>query len=156
MSTLLERVHAAKQSGDWSTLVAAIPYAQFLGFSVEEREGELIGQLRYNDALVGNISLPALHGGTLGALLESTAIFQMLYQLEVPRLPKTITITVDYMRPGKPVDTFARATVTRAGRRVVNVHAVAWQEDRQRLVATANALFLVGDEGGPPPRVNAP
>ena len=37
---------------------------------------------------------------------------------------------VDYLRSGRPVDTHARAIVTRQGRRVTNVRVEAWQEDR--------------------------
>ena len=58
-------------------------------------------------------------------------------------LPKTITFTVDYLRSGQPVDTHARSTVTRHGRRVANVRVEAWQADRNVPVATAHAIFLV-------------
>ena len=148
MSAILDRIREARDQGDFGALAAAIPYHGFLGFSVEKRGNELYGLMRYADHLVGNFSLPALHGGTLGGLLESTAIFQILWSAETLLLPKTITITVDYLRPGRPVDTWARATVTRQGRRVVNVHVEAFQDDPGRPIATANALFLVkADEG---------
>ena len=58
-------------------------------------------------------------------------------------LPKTITLTVDYLRSGAPVDTHARSIVTRHGRRVANVRVEAWQADRAAPVATAHAIFLV-------------
>ena len=58
-------------------------------------------------------------------------------------LPKTITLTVDYLRSGRPVDTHARAFVTRQGRRVTNVRVEAWQDDRGKPIATAHAIFLV-------------
>ena len=147
MSTLLDRLRAAKASGDWAALAAAIPYNAFVGFTVEEQGGALLGRMRYAEHLVGNFTLPALHGGTIGALLESTAIFQILWNAETVLLPKTITITVAYLRPARPVDTFARATVTRQGRRVVNVRVEAWQDDPARPIATANALFLVKPDG---------
>ncbi|MBC7977355.1 MAG: PaaI family thioesterase [Myxococcales bacterium] len=99
--------------------------------------------MRFGPHLIGNPSLPALHGGTLGALLESAAIFQLLWQAETIVLPKTITLTVDYLRSGAPVDTHARGTITRQGRRVTNVRMEAWQADRAAPVATAHAIFLV-------------
>jgi len=143
MSELYEKLLAARESGDFGALADAIPYAKWLGISAELRDGELIGTLRFDDKLIGNASLPALHGGTLGALLESTAIFQVLYEAETLALPKTITITVDYLRSGRPVDTYARGIVTRHGRRVVNVRVEAWQEDRARPIATAVVHFLI-------------
>ena len=63
---------------------------------------ELITTMRYADHLIGNPALPALHGGTLGALLESAAIFELLWRAETIVLPKTITLTVDYLRSGAP------------------------------------------------------
>jgi len=123
--------------------LAAIPYAQFLGLGVTAQGGELVGTLRYSDHLIGNPAVPALHGGTIGALLESTAIFTVLWQADTLVLPKTINITVDYLRAGKPTDTYCNAAITKQGRRVVNVYAVAYQDDVERPVATANAHFLV-------------
>jgi acyl-coenzyme A thioesterase PaaI-like protein len=58
-------------------------------------------------------------------------------------VPKTITITIDYLRSARPVDTFARGIVTKQGRRVANVRVEAWQEDPAQPVAAANAHFLV-------------
>lgn len=144
---LVQLIEEAKAKHDWSVLGAAIPYAQFLGISADDATGELLGKLTYTPALIGNSGIPALHGGTIGALLESTAIFQVLYEAETIVLPRTITITVDYLRTGRPVDTFARGTITRQGRRVASVHVVAWQEDRERPIATANAHLLLTSAG---------
>ena len=139
MNTLRE----LKRSGQFSRLPELIPYSQFMGISVEQATGELLGKLAYHDDLIGNPSLPALHGGSLGALLESTAIFQILWETEIQTLPKIVTITVDYLRSAKPVDTYARGFITKHGRRVVNVAVTAWQADRDKPVATANVHFLV-------------
>ena len=141
--TLIERLTAARASQDYQGLVDLIPYAGFLGLTAAMQGDELITTMRYGGHLIGNPALPALHGGTLGALLESAAIFELLVRAETIVLPKTITLTVDYLRSARPLDTHARATVTRQGRRVTNVRVEAWQEDRANLVATANAIFLV-------------
>ena len=141
--TMLERIAAARESGDLDALVQAIPYARFLGLSARLEADSVLVTMKYAPHLVGNPTLPALHGGTLGALLESAAIFELLWSSATVLIPKTITITVDYMRPAKPVDTHARSIVTRSGRRVTNVRMEAWQTDRSTLVATAHAIFLV-------------
>jgi acyl-coenzyme A thioesterase PaaI-like protein len=143
VTELLEIVKRAKSTGDFSALAAAIPYACFLGITLEKEEGFRIGKMAYADGLIGNALLPALHGGTIGALLESTAAFQTLWDAETLIFPKIITITVDYLRSGRPLDTRARATITRRGKRVVNVSAEAWQEDRDAPIARANAHFLI-------------
>jgi acyl-coenzyme A thioesterase PaaI-like protein len=141
--SLIDVIAAARQEGDPQRLIAAIPYAGFLGLAANVVNGELISTMRYADHLIGNPTIPALHGGTLGALLESAAIFELLWASETIVLPKTITFTVDYLRSGAPVDTHARGIVTRHGRRVANVRVEAWQEDRARPIATAHAHFLV-------------
>jgi uncharacterized protein (TIGR00369 family) len=141
--TLIDRLTAAKASQDYQGLIDLVPYASFLGLTAAMAGDELITTMRYGDHLIGNPALPALHGGTLGALLESAAIFELLWRAETAVLPKTITLTVDYLRSGAPVDTHARGIVTRQGRRVTNVRMEAWQADRSAPVATAHAIFLV-------------
>jgi uncharacterized protein (TIGR00369 family) len=141
--TLIDRLTAARASQDYQALVDLIPYAGFLGLTAAMQGEELITTMRYGAHLIGNPALPALHGGTLGALLESAAVFELLFRSETVVLPKTITLTIDYLRSGAPVDTHARGVVTRQGRRVTNVRMEAWQVDRGKPVATAHAVFLV-------------
>ena len=138
-----ERIAEFKRRGDTHALTAAIPYARFLGISIDRKDSDLIGKLSYSEHLIGNPNLPALHGGTLAALLESTAIFKLLWEAETVVLPKTITITVDFLRSGKPLDTYARGIITKHGQRVANVRCEAWQNDPTRPIAISNAHFLV-------------
>ena len=140
---LVDELAEAKRSGNMQAVFDAIPYSKFLGLSARMDGDELITTMKFDPSLIGNPALPALHGGTLGALLESSAIFELLWRAETIVLPKTITLTVDYLRSGQAVDTHARSIVTRHGRRVANVRVEAWQADRGAPVATAHAIFLV-------------
>ena len=115
MTSIVEITAEARRTGDYRPLVEAIPYNKFLGITAELHAGELIGKLTFADALIGNPMLPALHGGTIAALLESTAIFQVMTEAETLVLPKTINITVAYLRSARPVDTFAHGTITNTG-----------------------------------------
>jgi uncharacterized protein (TIGR00369 family) len=141
--SLIDQMTAAKATGNYQGLIDLVPYARFLGLTAAMQGDELITTMRYGEHLIGNPSLPALHGGTLGALLESAAIFELMWRAETIVLPKTITLTVDYLRSGAAVDTHARGVVTRQGRRVTNVRMEAWQAERGVPVATAHAVFLV-------------
>jgi len=141
--SIVERLAAARAAGDLAALFDAVPYSKFLGLSAHLDGGELVTTMKFSPSLIGNPALPALHGGTLGALMESAAIFELLWRSETIVLPKTITLTIDYLRSGAPQDTFARSIVTRHGRRVANVRVEAWQTDRNAPVATAHAIFLV-------------
>ena len=137
---------AARAANDPSLLGRAIPYGEYIGLGVALVAGELLGTLRYSPALIGNPALPALHGGAIGSLLESTALVQLIWDAELAVLPKTISLTIDYLRSGRPVDTLAHGIVTRQGRRVANVRVEAWQDDRTRPIAIAHGHFLLATE----------
>ena len=139
-----DRIATAKSAGSFTRLIEDVAFARMLGLSLEFVDGELHGRLAFAERNIGNSALPALHGGTISALLESTAIFELLWRKDELVLPKIVSITVEYLRSGKPVDTWAHARVARAGRRVANVHVAAWQDDRERPIATATALLLLG------------
>ena len=143
MTAFSDLLAKAKATGQIGSVVERIPYLRFLGIGIDVVGGELVGKMSYSKDLIGNASLPALHGGTIGALLESTAIMQTIWEAETARIPKIVTITIDYLRSGRPVDTYATGVITKHGRRVVNVGVEAWQEDRSRPIARANAHFLV-------------
>lgn len=140
---IAELLRQVRQSGDYRLLTEVIPYTRFLGIGVENTPGEVLCRMRYSPMLIGNSSIPALHGGTLGGLMESAAIFELLLHTQEERVPKIITITVDFLRSGRPQDTLAKASITRLGRRVANLQVQAWQEDRAKPIASANALFLL-------------
>jgi uncharacterized protein (TIGR00369 family) len=140
---LAELVRAARAANDVNRFVAAIPYARFLGITASAEAGVLTARLANSDKIIGNPALPAIHGGVVGALLETTAILQLLWTLESIRIPKTITITIDFLRSAGAHETLARAEVTKLGSRVANVRAYAWQGDMANTVAGANANFLV-------------
>ena len=153
----------AKQHRDkaLNAFVQRIPYIEFLGISFERHGDELTGVLAFDGKLIGNPYLPALHGGVTAAFLEVAAIIELswscyredfeaaeagqapVYTGNMPRLPKTIDFTVDYLRPGLPRDAYARARVNRSGRRYASVHVEAWQDRRSRLFAQATGHFLM-------------
>ncbi len=119
-----------------------IPYARFLGLRAELKGDELTLVLPFSQHLVGNPLLPALHGGVVGALMEVTALTQLAIASKSERFPKTIDISIDYLRSGKPIDTFARARVIKIGRRVANVQAEAWQGEKSQPIATLHGHFM--------------
>ena len=50
---------------------------------------------------------------------------------------------MDYLRSGLPRDAYARATVSRSGRRYASVHVEAWQDHKDKLFAQATGHFLM-------------
>ncbi|NWG52732.1 MAG: PaaI family thioesterase [Hydrogenophilaceae bacterium] len=131
---------------DIDVILARLPYARFLGVRAEAHGDELTLVMPFKPPLIGNPSLPALHGGAVGAFMELTAFAQLSVAARLTRLPKTIDITIDYLRSGKPVDAFARARMVRVGRRIANVHVEAWQNERAAPIAALHGNFLVTEE----------
>jgi len=97
----------------------------------------------FSPHLIGNPVLPALHGGTIGAFLETVAIAQVVWELGGAQLPKPIDIAIDYLRSGRAVESRARARIAKRGRRVVNVHAELWQEDEAKPIAALRGHLLL-------------
>ncbi|MEZ5796101.1 MAG: PaaI family thioesterase [Paracoccaceae bacterium] len=129
--------------------IEAIPYLRFLGLRFQPEGEGLIGVLPFQPQLIGNPLVPALHGGVTAAFLEMTAIAGLLWSGGQPDgpLPKTIDLTVDYLRPGGPRDSYARARIVRSGRRYASVHVEAWQDDPARLFAQSTGHFLMPSAG---------
>ncbi|KAF0674532.1 PaaI family thioesterase [Profundibacterium mesophilum] len=158
-----EPVQVVKQrrDGALSALVRGVPYITYLGITFERRGDEITAILPFDEKLIGNPALPAIHGGVTAAFLEVTAIIELSWtylwddieagriDLEAEdasrrlRLPKTIDFTVDYLRSGLPRDAYARARVNRSGRRYASVHVEAWQDNRSRLFAQATGHFMM-------------
>lgn len=129
-----EPVQVVKQRRDsvLRALIDGVPYVQFMGIGFERRGDELTGTMPFKEELIGNPLLPALHGGATAAFLEVTAIITLSWafiwedmesgaldvsdvdNVTLPRLPKTIDFTVDYLRSGLPRDAYARATINRS------------------------------------------
>ena len=140
---LREFLAEVRKTGELNRLVQLIPYARMLGMTASVVDGDVLTRMEGRESSIGNPVLPALHGGTVGALMESAAIFKLLWQSDSIAVPKTITLTVDYLRSPRVVETTARAVITRFGRRVANVQVHAFQDDEERPVARANAHFLL-------------
>jgi len=163
-----EPVQVVKKRRDsaLNALVGGVPYIAFLGVTFARLGDELTATMPYADKLIGNPTIPALHGGATSAFLEVTAIIGLSWALmwedleagridpntidrsHLPRLPKTIDFSVDYLRTGLPRDSYARARVNRSGRRYASVHVEGWQDNKSRPFIQATGHFLMPDRAG--------
>jgi acyl-coenzyme A thioesterase PaaI-like protein len=163
-------VQAVKERRDraLAALVGGVPYIAFLGIRFDRRGDELTAILPFDERLIGNPLGPALHGGVTAAFLEVAALIELSWSMlweametgrpetaapdrsgTLPRLPKTIDFTVDFLRTGLPRDAYARARVNRSGRRYASVHVEAWQDNRARPFAQATGHFLMPEAAAP-------
>lgn len=158
-----EPVQVVKQRRDaaLNAIVDGVPYIRFLDIGFDRRGDELTGVLNFDQKLIGNPLLPALHGGVTAAFLEVTAVITLSWEFLLPkiesgelnasdiadyekvRFPKTVDFTVDYLRSGLPRDAYARAFISRAGRRYASVRVEAWQDNHAKLFAQASGHFLM-------------
>ncbi len=60
---ILQDLRDQGRGQDLTSLLKLIPYALFLGLQVEQQGNEVITVLPFQDHLVGNTNLPAVHGG---------------------------------------------------------------------------------------------
>jgi uncharacterized protein (TIGR00369 family) len=127
-------------------ILDTIPYARFLGVEVERIDGALECVLPFRQEIVGNARLPAVHGGVLGAFLELTALLRLIDEFHARRVPKPITMSIDYLRSAGPASTRAKAEIFKLGRRIATVRALAWQDDPAKPVAACNGKFLLPPE----------
>ena len=140
---VLTRALQEGASPEPSALLSAIPYCRHLGIHAEMHGSSLVLVMPFAEHLVGNVMLPALHGGVIGSLLETAAMAQVIWEIRGPRLPRPVDITIDYLRSARAATSYARARIAKQGRRVVNVHAEMWQDDETKPVAALRGHMLL-------------
>lgn len=123
---------------------AQSPFARCLGIRIGE-DGTLV--MPFSPKIIGNPILPAIHGGMTGAFLETTAIVGVTRELGVSP-PKPIGLTINYLRSGRALDSYANVSIVKQGRRVVAFEAQAWQDDPAKPIASAFGHFMLRQTPG--------
>lgn len=121
------------------------PYAQALGIAVDaDTSGDPVLHFDFSERVQGRPGY--LHGGAMSGLMEMAAIAALQAELarrgEVMKL-KPVNVAVEFMRGGTEQRTFAKGTVTRAGRRVALVNVECWQDDPAKPIALAQMKVLL-------------
>ena len=125
---------------DSTGLFANSPFPRFLGIRIG---ADGVPVMPFSRQIIGNPILPAIHGGMTGAFLETAAIIGVARDLGVAQPPKPIGLTINYLRSGRALDTYAKVSVVKQGRRVVAFEAQAWQNDQSKPIASAFGHFML-------------
>jgi uncharacterized protein (TIGR00369 family) len=125
---------------DPTSVFANSAFARFLGIRVGNDD---VLVMPFSPQIIGNPILPAIHGGMTGAFLETTAIFGVTRELGVSAMPKPIGLTINYLRSGRALDSHAKVSIVKQGRRVVAFEAQAWQDDATKPIASAFGHFML-------------
>jgi len=120
-----------------------IPYAEYLQIRVAPDPMQPVFRLPFDPKLIGNPFLPALHGGVVAGFAETAAILHLYQTLGGSKLPKSIDFSMDYLRVGRPEETFAACEVVRVGARVALVTVRIWQRSPDYPIGVARAHFLL-------------
>lgn len=123
-------------------MIERAPYAQLLGvrewIDVDGNAGLVMPA---SPALEGRQGF--LYGGVIGSLLELACLAALAGEGEgAGERPRPINITIDFLRGGLMVESYAQARIVRLGKRVVNVDATCWQADRDSPIATGRMHIL--------------
>ena len=84
-----------------------------------------------------------MHNYVNGGNMKLTAMIQLSIVQPQASMPKPIDVTVEYLRSGRPLTTYARAAVKKVGRRIANVQVEAWQTERANPIAALRGHFLI-------------
>ncbi|WP_255358208.1 PaaI family thioesterase [Pseudorhodoferax sp. Leaf274] len=85
-----------------------------------------------------------MHGGVVAGFAESAATLHLIEAIGGAKFPKCIDFSIDYLRSGRPEDTYASCEIVRLGARVALVQVRCWQgkgPDQPITVARGNFLL---------------
>ncbi|QTP59925.1 PaaI family thioesterase [Billgrantia antri] len=135
-----------RAQGDVAAWLERLPYARHIGVTASPDAGGdgLVFRLEPHQHNIGNILLPALHGGVVAAFMETAGTLDLMLSAREPRLPRIVDFSIDYLRTARVVPTLARCRLLREGRRLANVQVTAWQESEDQPVATARLHLVLG------------
>lgn len=119
---------------DLDAIIASSPFNRFLGIQAKVDDRGVLAILPIRDELIGNVMLPAMHGGCVASFLEIACLLQLAHETQTTAPARAIDISVEYLRPARRETTYARARIRRLGKRVAVIHAEAWQGDEDKPV----------------------
>ena len=81
-----------------------------------------------------------------GAFLETAAIIGVTRELSAAERPKPIGLTINYLRPGRAVDSYANVSIVKQGLRIVAFEALAGRREQADRVRV-RPFHAAGDAG---------
>jgi uncharacterized protein (TIGR00369 family) len=123
-----------------------IPFNKFLGvLATRVEQGFVRLELPFREELLGDPHRPSLHGGVISMLADTAgglAIFSSLDNM-ASRV-STIDIRIDYLRPARPEQLAAEATVVRVGGKVGVADIRLFHPPEEGVVvATAKGVYAI-------------
>lgn len=122
-----------------------IPWGNELGFELTRAErGHVWGRQPWKETLVGDPETGVIHGSVITAFLDNLGGAASAAAMDVPHYVATLDLRIDYMRPAEPRrEILGEAECYRLTRTVAFIHAWAYHESREKVIATAAAAFAI-------------
>lgn len=123
-----------------------IPFNRFLGITLGSiRKGFARLELPFRDEFVGDPMRPALHGGLISTLADTTGgVAVWTHTDDLESRVATIDLRIDYLRPGRLERLIAEGTVVRAGNRVGVVDIRLFHAGNEgETIATGKGVFNI-------------
>lgn len=123
--------------------VSRVPFFRFLNFEVQSLGAlHADAEMTFAPRHIGNPVMELYHGGMIASFMEAAAAIAVHPDFaDVPAKP--INLTVDYLRPAPEGPLYARANVTRKGKRIASVSVISWQTTLGKPVAEGLYHFLL-------------
>ena len=86
-----------------------------------------------------------ISGPTQMSMADSGAYAVLLAHIGEVAMAVTTSLTIHFLRPCKPGDLYAEATLLRLGRRIATVDVLLWTEGRDRAAAKATVAYAIPD-----------
>ena len=132
-----------------------IPFNRVLGLEIVSlEEGRALFRMPFRPDLIGDPARPALHGGTLSALADTAGGAAAFTVVQPGDTLSTLDLRIDYLRPGRPDDVYAEATIVRRGNRIGVARVVLRQSPRPgkdeefSVIAEATGVYSVVRRNG--------
>lgn len=122
-----------------------VAFNKFLGIHlVDYGEGEARMDMAYSEKLIGDPFRPALHGGAIGALIDTCGGAAVWSAADEQDRVSTVDLRIDYLRPAPLKDLRCLAKVQRIGNRVGVADMKVWVKDSpDEVVATGKGVYNV-------------
>lgn len=132
-------------NGNILRTLALLPYAKQLGIRLVEglSASDRVFHLPFEQRLIGNMALPAFHGGVIASFMEVAALSTTYSLLSEDRPPKLVDFSIDYHSSAGPHDLFATCEMHRIGQRIAALGIRCWQQDPSTPVALGRAHIFV-------------
>ncbi len=141
----------------FSHVFSEIPFNRILGLTLDAIEKDhIVISFTMKKELIGNYMHGILHGGVISSVLDmaggAAAMVAAIYKHESDDLEKvtailskasTVSLNVDFLRPGKGEKFVAKAYISHSGNRITFTRMELYNQE-SLLIASGSAAYMIG------------